>query len=497
MALDNHDEQGSPAWWLKTLATAIQDRRVGREDGKLWRRDSIRPQRIRPGIDLLGDHLAGDPPLFGVAEGWREGFREVTRMARLNVAAIIVEAKVNRMPLRDFRTAAADDELGDAKAREIMRANDLRVRGRDTLTNMLGLSDGYMLVTPGNTPDDIPSVTSEDPRECITVHDPLTDQVMVALKFTRDEWNSADLAYLYMRDEDGSVWLHRAKKKGASSIGSNRFRMSKAWEWDGEAERTKADQMPIVRFRNRDGVGEFERHLNTLDRINDQILNRMVIAKIQAFRQRGIKGLPDKETVIEGGVPVTREIDYSDAFIAGPGEMWRLPADAEMWESSTVDVGPIRMAVRDDIEHLFAVTSTPLHLVAPDAASGSAEGASLLREEHVYAVESCRDHADRPLAQVMATCFAYMGDTERANAALIEPMWGPAERFSLPAKADAAQKAKGSLPNEVIQRDIWQYTPSEIQENRKLGGRDLLNGLSDRDPFALVEDDNGDIAADA
>ena len=120
------------------------------------------------------------------------------------------------------------------------------------------------------------------------------------------------------------------------------------------------------------------------------------------------------------------------------------------------------------------MTSTSLNIVTPVAAAGSAEGASLLREQHVYAVEACRDSVDRSWAEVMATAFAFMGDLERADATQIEPIWGPAERYSLQEKADAASKAATSLPREAIQRDIWQYAPAEVQELRTLTGRDFL-----------------------
>jgi hypothetical protein len=128
-----------------------------------------------------------------------------------------------------------------------------------------------------------------------------------------------------------------------------------------------------------------------------------------------------------------------------------------------------------------------LHVITPDAAKGSAEGASLMREEHVYAVEACRTHADRPWARVMATAFAYMGDTERMQVAKIEPMWGPAERHSLNEMASAAAQAAASLPREAIQRDIWQYPPAEVQNLRVLTGRDFLTASPAPAPGPLFQ----------
>jgi hypothetical protein len=52
-----------------------------------------------------------------------------------------------------------------------------------------------------------------------------------------------------------------------------------------------------------------------------------------------------------------------------------------------VDLGPVRQAIRDDVQDLAAVTRTPLFYLTPDAANGSAEGASLAREGLVFKTE--------------------------------------------------------------------------------------------------------------
>lgn len=456
----------SPGWWLKTLARQLMDRNDGREGAGIWSRRGAKPSRVRPGLNLLGDHFCGDPPLMGCAQGWAPHFREVTRLGRLNVAALVVEAKANRMPLRDFRTAAANDELGDQEARKLMRANKLKLVAREVHEGMLSLGDSYVMVTP---PDDrrlLPLITAEDAREVITAEDPATGETLAGLRVYRDEWNAADWAHLFLRAGD-RVDHYVAVKPGASSMTSTAFRMSRSWEWRIEAESVPAGRMPIVRFKNRRGVGEFEHHLDTLDRINDQILDKMVIAKVQAFRQRAIKGLPETDEL-------GREIDYSDAFEAAPGSMWQVPADVEFWESQLVDMNPIRQAIKDDLEHLAAVTSTPLHTITPDAASGSAEGASLMREEHVYAVENRRDYAEPSWAEVMSVAFAFMGDSKRADVAQIEPIWGPIERYSLTERSSAAAQLNTILPTEAIFTDVLQYPPAEVPNLRTLRGRDLL-----------------------
>ena len=114
--------------------------------------------------------------------------------------------------------------------------------------------------------------------------------------------------------------------------------------------------IPVVQFGNRlDMFGrsrsEFEPHLGLLDRINYTVLSRLEIATLQAFRQRALKGAPVED---EHG----NEVNYDDIFEADPGAMWLLPEGAEMWESGMVDLGPIRQAIRDDVQDLAAVSRT-------------------------------------------------------------------------------------------------------------------------------------------
>jgi hypothetical protein len=114
--------------------------------------------------------------------------------------------------------------------------------------------------------------------------------------------------------------------------------------------------VPVIQFLNRadmDGgaQGEFETHLGLLDRINYGVLNRLEIATLQAFRQRAIKGVPDRDA--QGA-----EIDYSDVFSMDPGAMWILPETADLWEQAMATAfliaGDTQRAQRADMSVIWA-----------------------------------------------------------------------------------------------------------------------------------------------
>ncbi len=155
--------------------------------------------------------------------------------------------------------------------------------------------------------------------------------------------------------------------------------------------------------------------------------------------------------------------------------MWQVPADVDFWESQPIDLTPIIASVQKDLERLAAATSQPLHTITPDAANGSAEGASLMREEHLFKILDRLDRVDPEWGQVMGTCFTYQNDAARGDVTQIEPLWAPIERFSLQQRASAASQLRGILPLEAIWRDVMQYDPAEVPELRNLQGRDFLD----------------------
>ena len=241
-----------------------------------------------------------------------------------------------------------------------------------------------------------------------------------------------------------------------------------------------APQIPVVEFLNLAGIngnpeGEFEAHLAALDRLTFTVLNRLEAMTMQAYRQRGIKGLPEKDS--SGEI-----IDYSEDFLNGPGELWQLPATAEIWESGVIDLGPILQAEKQDIVSIAGATSTPIQYLFPDDNGGSAEGAQLKREARAFKVQDrCRQQGE-DYEQVMSLAFAYAGDARRASRGDMEVIWAPVVRYSLAEKADAAAKfSAAGIDLETIARDVLQKTPQEIARMRgELAAQSLLVGDVDR-----------------
>lgn len=427
---------GSPGWKLQRLASKLESKQAD--------------------YQLLDDYYTGRAqcrPLQSRAQ--RDAYRRLMHYARTNYAELIVEAVRERLKVANFRTGAAGDEHGDRAAWGIWQANQLDADSSLVHRYALTMRDAYVIVGQFDPEIGAPLITIEDPRTMVIEYDPVRRRRPVsALKVRRADDLGLDIFYLYLLDSSGA-WVLRAGRTTRDGI---QLTQTAELDWLDQT-RLPIPQLPVVGFHNRqagtESFGEFEPHIPLLDRINFSILSRLEIATIQAFRQRAAKGGPthDPET--------GNEIDYSDVFNADPGAFWHLPEGMELWESGQVDLGPLQKSIRDDVQDLAASTRTPLFYLTPDAANGSAEGASLAREGLVFKAEDRQQQFGESWEQVMSLAFLMAGDAQRALRRDMETIWAPVERFSLAERYDAASKATDILPRRTIQTDVLQFSPQD------------------------------------
>lgn len=441
-------------WWMLRLSKKLGDRipRIAELEG--WMEGN-------PPTDVRPDNPEGD------------GFERILKFARLNLAELIINAPLYRMQPLAFKTASAGDDNGDAVAAKYWKMNDMQVTSAKIIEWMLTFSCSYASVGLRNPADrqSGPLIRAEHPFETVTEDDPSNPgYALAALKIYRDDLTNSDIAVLYRenyyrvaRHEGNSILPNRKKRRWSISPG--------AWTWDapevedseilytdeGEAVNPTYTQYPPIHlFENRQGKGEFEKHLATLQRINHTILQRMIIIAFQAFRQRAVKGVPNTDK--DG-----KEIDYSDIFRADPGAVWILPEVAEFWESGQADITPVLTAVKDDIIHLAVSSSTPLFSVVPDAANGSAEGAALQREGLIFKTEACIALADGAFCRTMGSVFEVVGDNERADVHQIEGLWASPRRSSLAERATAGVQATvAGVPWRTRMELFIELTPAQI-----------------------------------
>lgn len=441
MAIDTQTVN-SPGWWMQRLYDDMQ----------------LRITRL----NKLRSYMDGNAPLPEGAEGLREAYWSFQKKARTNFGALVVEAPQERMSVCGFRIGDAT-ELSKT-ANRIWSANELDTFAGDVHTDMLGLSDGYAIVGPPDSRG-IPAITHEDPASIITIHDPVRRNVVSALKLFRDMVAEKDFAYLYL---PGVVYV--AIKDAVKDAIKDTPITIDGMNWvDGKAPmrwpRGFEDVVPVVRFNNRGGKGEFEDYTDIIDRINYTVLQRLVIIALQAFRQRAVKGtMPEAETGVDkDGDPAQIPIDYNVIFRPGPGALWMLPDGVELWESEVTDIQQILMAAKDDIRDLAAVTRTPMPTLLPDSQNQSAEGALFAREGLIFKTKERIKRATYGWNRVMSLALRFSGET--ADVVDIETLWLPPEMLSLSERADAASKLiAAQVPWKTIMTKVLQYSPLEVED---------------------------------
>lgn len=231
----------------------------------------------------------------------------------------------------------------------------------------------------------------------------------------------------------------------------------------------------MVRFRNRNGKGEFEDHIKILRRINRSVFQLTVIVMYQAYKQRAVILDDSDEDEVEVQNSFQEKIgldDLDDALTSDPGSWFLLPRGAKIWESTQTDVQGILSAIKDDVMRLAAVTRRPMAIFAPD--NQSAGGAEFTREGLTFATEDKITRATQGIVDLYHLIFLTQGDDERAERSKIMVGWNPTVRYSLSDMASATAQVSTTMPKRTIYREIWQKTPAEIMQIEAEASDELL-----------------------
>lgn len=420
-------------------------------------------------LDALWSYNVGDPPLPQLEPEYHEVFRGVIRKARSNYAPMCIGPMLDRLELQAVSTLVDSDANGDDMAADIMDETGFAAVLKAIFEFEFALGESYAMVVPGvaggsvlsnNNP--VPNVHAIDPRRCVGIPD-LNNPLRLAAALVRsfDPIIGENVAHLFLPGEKYTAGFDPSRG---------------LWSPVGEVEKIEGldalGGIPIVRFENHNGIGEYEPHIDLLDRIIDTTLQRIIGFWYQALRQRALEGDEDEED--EDSPDQAAPVDLNDLFKAGPGSMWRIPEGFKIWESQQTDFNGILKGKLDDVKEFAALTSTPLHLVTPDA-TNSAQGAGLLRES---LTSKCRDRRVRNAPQLKLLwrmLFALSGEAARGRRMQLQ--WGPLEFHTLAEQGSASTQAVGTLSLEDRCIRIWDMTPDEAKRNITRLTADGLMGL--------------------
>lgn len=486
MPIADVKEPGSVGWWMS----------------RLWKK--LQADQAR--FDLLQAYYEGRPPLAWGSEQTKSRFYRFQQTSRTNFAALIVQAEVERMGLRSVTTAADSDSDGDEVAWQLVTGNDLDISFPDAARMAKRFGRSYLLTSTPEEGERLAVITAEDPRMMVVEADPVNPRrVKAAFKLFHDSAAGLDVAMLWLPGEkhvavrERTATAARPNRSGGVLGITDPVKVAfsaaafdvRPQEPDGAgdpywSETYTSRKVPVQELRNRDGVGEYELHIDLLDRLNHQNLMLMVIVTMQAFKQRGIEQSADPAVAeLEERDESGQVIDYNDLFEAGPDAMWLLPPGAKIWESGQAELQGLLSAIKADMLKLSAVTRTPMMMFTPDAATQTAEGAQKQDQGLVFKAEEFLRAAGRALAFNIALAFEYMNDPSRSDPATVEVNFLPVERYSLAEKGSASAQASTVLPFEMIMDLIWQMTPQQIRQAKSMRAADALTAQINAAPLAV------------
>lgn len=403
------------------------------------------------------------------------GLEQLRDMSRNNYAKLIVSATTDRLGILGFRTAVAQDETGDEEALLAFERDDMGVKSVEAMGLSCGYRSSYLVVDPlAKRQSVVP------PTNGAVIHDRFGEPV-AALTVIRDRALERDIAHLYLRgvnsdtgEAEGKTQMfiatreiHPAWTRGRPGAGVtitgydtevplSRGTLAHDWTW-WKQHNLKIDRIPVTALPNKDRKSEFEDYTDIINRINHMIFQRVIIATMQAFRQRAVKGnFPRKD-------PVTgAEIDYEAMFTSGPAQMWTLPEGSDIWESTPPSYQELLEAVKEDRKDLASQTYTPMSYFS-DAATNSAEGAALQRENHTSKIQDRRGRFSPRWSRHLSIYFEVIEDSERSQVADLEVIWPPAAIESMTNKVAsfASLKSNGVALSTAL-REAMGMTPKEI-----------------------------------
>lgn len=432
---------GSPFWWLDRLSTTLFDRQER--------------------YDLLEDYMLGNHPLPNGDVRFVKALRELQTKARTNYVALVVKAVTGRMRVKGFRFGP--EGQADAEAMRIWNGSNMDVQSPLALNTAAVFGLCYGLVAPPTAPGKEPKITIEDPRMSVVERDPLDfSRSLAGLRMWRDSENKIMVACLYLPDvthvfyAPDTRFVTESKEARITADLETRPQASRFTLISsepnvlGEVALYEGNWQPAFGPLGR---AEFEDVLDIQDRINYQVLTRLVISKSQAFRQRWATGLEGKAGKDGHKVP---------PFDPGADMLWvSASEDTKFGDFSQADIRQALEAVRDDVGDMAAISQTPASYLMNRMVNVS--GSAIVGDQGplVQKIHMREAAIGWFYEQLIKTAFAYKGDA-RASDVEATTLWVDPEIRSHAEIADAMGKlVTAGVPLELAM-ERGGFTPDQI-----------------------------------
>ncbi len=441
------EDENDPWIWLERLSQGLIDR---------YKR-----------YETLGNYAFGIHKLPSGDPRYVKALLELQRMSKTNYIALVTNAPCERMEVQGFRFGNDPDTPADEEANQIWQYNNMDLNSEIAHITAAIYSRAYIMVSSPKPGKKYPLITVEDPRCTIVEHDPEDQNVIRAgLKMWEDDIKGIALAVLYFPNV---VYYFTGRP---SSYYKNidfdlfRERVVSAGSWElTDVRPNPLGEVPIVPLNWRPGLNgtsmaEAEEGFSIQDRINATILDRMIISRAQAYKQRWAKGIK---------IPKNDDGSRKPPFDPGADILWAVESpDAAFGEFKEADITMILKAVRDDVGDLAAISKTPPHYLLGEIVNASGDALKAAETGLVSKTKLRMKTAGWTWEKVIKLAFGLMGQKDKQEEVLAETIWADPESRSRAELADAILKeTQMGLPAEMAFERLG-LSPAQIQRAMQL-----------------------------
>jgi len=414
--------------------------------------------------DWLEAYVEGNHPLPDHDERYIKSFRSLQEKARTNYIGMITTTPVERIKLKNFTingevddtlTKWWDENTGDYQAPIVHNTS-------------AALGNCFVKVVPGvDGPfsTGLPKWQALDPRTTITEEDPADPMTTrAALEMWTDDATGEIFSILHLQDFTyyfNGPTVHDCRSLDVPGLTKRLLTFGGGgFEFNSKVP-TPFGVVPIVRFDwipSFKGISKAEAEdvIDVQNRINSTILDRMVISRNQAYRQRYAKGVK---------IPRGKDGQVKAPFDPGADKLWIVDdKDAEFGEFSEADIRQTLEAIRDDVADMAAITKTPAHYLMGKMANVSGSTLDQAEAGLISKTKQRITSVGTGWKKVAKISFLFMGKPDLAKADLEVCFYDPAYHSQAEA-ADALNKHVASgVPLVVAANRFGGYSSVELKQ---------------------------------
>lgn len=424
-------------------------------------------QRIlmsQPRYDELEAYTTGNHPFPSGDRRYVKALREFQKMCRTNYYGLVTMSPVERMKLNGIKFGSSNE--ADQEAADMWLANDMDFQESMIHLYAATFGDAFVLVSPGDEDSNgQPIFTMEDPRMCGLEYDPVRPTRGIAgAKMWEDIYSERVVGVLYLPDSVSYYLGPKTEEIVDMDIKTLTRRLSAFGSGEGftlvDRVSNPLGEIPLVRYAwnpslNFTSLAEAEAFnlKDVQDRINATVLDRMIITRSQAYKQRWAKGV---------NLPDNKRGTRKPPFDPGSDVLWAVSdKDAEFGEFREADIRQILEAVQQDVGDMAAISKTPPHYLLGKIVNASGDALKASEAGLVSKTRLRMRSMGWSHEKITRLGFKYLGNAKASQPA--KSIWADPEERPTSELADAGLKYTQMGIPLALAMEKMQFTPEEIE----------------------------------